>query len=192
MLVEPPSAIVAPSASATGSPAQALSPLRELESLMLSITLSNPPPVPMVSPLLQSPTLPALVPIMSPTPYHGKDFGQAVRRIPVPQAHRGRTLTRNTPIIRTPIPPVYNAAVPLPCPASPIQSPTSTYVDDLLVWRPKSTGFPALRNASRGSYKRSKKPVPARRKPKFSKTKHCYFCAATSHLLATCPKRELD
>ncbi|KAJ7088180.1 hypothetical protein C8R44DRAFT_752011 [Mycena epipterygia] len=185
----------------TASPIQArstalLSPLAELESLMFSIRLSSPTVAPPASPLSPAPSLPDLVPIVSPNPL-------ANGRARVPKMMSGPpfdckyTVVHNPPNMRMPIPTTTslpNAAVLVPRPVKSVpRRPNLNFVDDLRMLRPKSTGSHARKNTSSGSYNRSRMPPVANRKPKVpperNRTPSNYFFRLVFKLVQHFPQR---
>ncbi|KAF7372230.1 hypothetical protein MVEN_00082500 [Mycena venus] len=150
------------------------------------------------SPLSPTPSLSDLVPIVSKPP-SSPDVNVHQRKqkaMSAPQLYRAHVCVRNLPNIQMPTPSAIrrsNVAIPVPPrPAKPILRRLNlNYADDLLVWKPKSADFRVRKNTSLGSSKRYKMPPPPNSKPKVPKPKCCYFCAATSHLIASCPLREI-
>ncbi|KAJ7466666.1 hypothetical protein B0H11DRAFT_2197569 [Mycena galericulata] len=194
LTVEPSSPVNGIDKTAVPSPVQALlSPLPELESLMFSIRLTSPVLAPPVSPSSPTQSLPDLVPIFPPSnkeSVNGRDWPQKMMH--VLRLHRGRTNFPNTRHREpTVIPrPVVTAPVPASKTMRGPRRPSLNYIDDSLMLRPRSGGSRQRKNISASNYKRSKKPV--RGKPKPLIPKRCFFCSATSHLIAACPAREID
>ncbi|KAJ7479654.1 hypothetical protein FB451DRAFT_1556526 [Mycena latifolia] len=202
LVAQPPSATIkiettGPASPIPVCPIALLSPLPELEGLMLSIRLSNPPSARLASPLSPSPSLPDLVPIVSPLsspPANGR--ARMPRMMNTPLLYRGRTVVRKPPNTRRPAPPASpasNVAVLVPRPAKFVpRRPKFHYVDDLRVSRPRSIGSHARKDTPSGSYRRSRTPSVTNRNAKAPKHKRCFFCSATSHFIANCPLREID
>ncbi|KAJ7473311.1 hypothetical protein FB451DRAFT_1248970 [Mycena latifolia] len=196
LAIEPSSPVNGNDTTTVPSPVQALlSPLPELESLMFSIRLTSPALAPPVSPLSPTQSLPGLVPISPPSnevPANGRDWPQ--KKMNALQYHRGcihlPSIQPREPIV---IPrPIVTALVPRTASTTRRghRRPSLNYIDDLQMLRPRSVGSRQRKNISASNYKRSKKP--ARGKPRPPIPKRCFFCSATSHLIAACPAREID
>ncbi|KAJ6447863.1 hypothetical protein C8R45DRAFT_948310 [Mycena sanguinolenta] len=173
-----------------------LSPLAELESLMFSIRLSSPtiPPPPPPSP---NPSLPSLVQIDSPLsdvpPRNDRGWTMIKARTP----RRVRVVEPNPRALLRPIP--SSIRIPIsksirnrpPTPRPPLQHSTSGSA--LQVWKPNSAGFPAHKNISRGKSRPYEHQIPSiPRNPKPRLPKRCFHCLARSHLLASCPLRNIN
>ncbi|KAK7034173.1 hypothetical protein R3P38DRAFT_3496502 [Favolaschia claudopus] len=168
-----------------------LSPLPELQSLMLSLRLNGVAPF---SPSSPSPSLPDLVPIESPTlqalpPFHANDAVQVERgripRIPTPYPYQR---PRRLPIL-APMPVLASRDPRLANPAYVrlLQKPNSAGVSHNS--KPKSTVSSARKNTRRGSSKSSSKQnsKPASKPNPRRRPKRCYKCHSEWHLIASCP-----
>ncbi|KAF7356000.1 hypothetical protein MVEN_00929400 [Mycena venus] len=169
-----------------------ISPLSELEGLMVSLSV-NGPTVPMASPLSPTLSLPDLVPI-APRLLRANGRDRMMRKMVAPQFDHGRATTHTIPNPAVPgliALPATESVCLVPRPLSPgLHHPKLSYADDWLASLPKSIGSRTLRSSSPGNFKRFKKQGPGARRPKFKAPKRCYYCLATNHLLATCPVRE--
>ncbi|KAJ6612636.1 hypothetical protein B0H10DRAFT_2222987 [Mycena sp. CBHHK59/15] len=193
LTVEPSSPADGTNTTVVASPVRALlSPLPELESLMFSIRLTSPALAPPVSPSSPTQSLPDLVPISLPSSeslVNGRDWPQKMMH--ALRSHRGPPNVPNTQ---------HHYATVIPRPIVTVPAPRSTgrasrrpslnYIDDLQMLRPRSDGSRPRKSISASKYKRSKKPALG--KPRASIPKRCFFCSATSHLIAVCPAREID
>ncbi|KAJ7934266.1 hypothetical protein B0H13DRAFT_2305995 [Mycena leptocephala] len=152
-------------------PVALLSPIPELESLMFSFRLSDPPFTGPISPSTPL-SLPDLVPIASPASsgptVNVRDWRKTMS---VPPSFRPRIITRNPPNTRvpTPMPTLrFNVANPvLPHRVKPVpRRPNLNYADDSLVLKPKFAASHARKNTLLGRSKYYKMLPPTNRKPK--------------------------
>ncbi|KAK6966955.1 hypothetical protein R3P38DRAFT_3380838 [Favolaschia claudopus] len=168
-----------------------LSPLPELQSLMLSLRLNGVAPF---SPSSPSPSLPDLVPIDSPTlqvlpQFRANDAVQVERgqipRLPTPYPYQR---PRRMPIL-APMPVLASRDPRLANPAYVRLLQKHNSAGALLNSRPKSTVSSARKNTRRGSSKSSSKQSlkPASKPNSRRRTKRCYKCHSEWHLIASCP-----
>ncbi|KAJ7844976.1 hypothetical protein B0H13DRAFT_2363954 [Mycena leptocephala] len=166
-----------------------LSPLTAIETLLIALALSSPiQPLP-ISP---NPSLPDLVPLSPPSvvrlrkdphPMEGKMTDQPRGCITTRTPH-GLPTCPETISLPTLVSPTLLSFNPLPF------GPSSRSAGGSNPSKQRSTASLVHRNSSAGSFNRARKPV--NRKPVPPRVKHCYFCAATTHLYAACPFRKLD
>ncbi|KAK6974587.1 hypothetical protein R3P38DRAFT_597490 [Favolaschia claudopus] len=216
IVVEPPSSPAKSENTVVGSPTQVcstglLSPLDEIQTLMLSMGLTDSPAAPPISPLSRPRSLPVLEPSH---PRFPRILASALGQIQVPPnrhhsshglvARCGSHKMAATYIAGSPISPGFNAAVPVLHSYSAIprfHRPNLSFGSGWSSSKPKSIGSSSRRNKLHGRSKQFK-PLPgffpnpkvlrASPRSKAAKIKRCWFCSSPGHFIATCPAREVD
>ncbi|KAJ7340620.1 hypothetical protein DFH08DRAFT_1012680 [Mycena albidolilacea] len=165
--------------------AQILSPLHDLDIHLARLSLGAVPNNPPHSPLSPNLSLPNLVPDFCLTRHKLPVKGGALRNERI-KAHHKRNAAISVPVVEcNTVRLVPRPFGPLPC------SRKLSYVDDWLQSTPRYAASPAPKRKYIGSSKPSANPNRRSRRPVHKKTKRCYHCAATDHLLALCPFRQL-